>query len=75
MREMKILLATIGTMLIIGGLIGMDTALQLSNVQSNGIDEIIHGIIELQKAFILYTISLIEIVGGIIVILYITKIK
>ena len=75
MKELKIYLAVVGTILIIGGLIGIDTALQLSNIQTGNINTLYNQIIDLGKAFILYTLSLLEIVGGIAVISYIGKIE
>ena len=75
MKELKIYLAVVGTILIIGGLIGIDTALQLSNIQTGNINTLYNQITDLGKAFILYTLSLLEIVGGIAVISYIGKIE
>jgi hypothetical protein len=75
MKELKIYLAIVGAILIIGGLIGIDTAIQLSNIQIGDINTLYNQIIDLGKAFILYTLSLLEIVGGITIILYITKIE
>jgi len=75
MKELKIYLAVVGTILIIGGLIGIDTALQLSNIPTASTNKIYSLIIDLEKAFMLYLTSLIEIIGGIALILYITRIK
>jgi hypothetical protein len=75
MKELKIYLAIVGTILIIGGLIGIDTALKLSNIPIGDINTLYNKIIDLEKAFILYLTSLLEIIGGTTVILYITKIK
>jgi len=75
MKELKIYLAIVGTILIIGGLIGIDTALQLSNIRIGDINTLYNQIIDLGKAFMLYLTSLIEIIGGIALILYIEKIE